>query len=68
MVVEARQGRVTAAYSCQPNAEAVKWFRLAAEQGNANAQQNFGFMYLEGRGVPQDFVEAMKWFAKWLTE
>ena len=54
---------MTAAYSSQPNAEAVKCFRLAAERGNANAQQNLGFMYLEGRDVPQDFVEATKWFA-----
>ena len=25
--------------------EAVKWYRLAAEQGNANAQTNLGNMY-----------------------
>jgi len=36
----------------------VKWFRLAAEQGNAHAQNNLGGMYDSGRGVPQDKVLA----------
>ena len=34
------------------DAEAVKWYRLAAEQGGARAQSNLGFMYETGRGVP----------------
>ena len=38
--------------------EAVKWYRLAAEQGNANAQYNLGVMYDNGEGVPQDYKEA----------
>ena len=29
----------------QDAAEAVRWFRLAAEQGNANAQANLGLRY-----------------------
>ena len=33
---------------------AVKWYRLAAEQGNANAQTNLGYAYNHGRGVAQD--------------
>ena len=28
--------------------EAVKWYRLAAEQGDANAQYNLGVMYDNG--------------------
>ena len=40
----------------------VKWFRLAAEQGNADAQYNLGVMYDKGRGVPQDYKTAMKWY------
>ena len=36
----------------------------AAEQGFARAQYNLGVMYDKGRGVPQDFAEAMKWFRK----
>lgn len=46
-----------------PNdAEAVKWFRKAAEQHDPNGQDQLGLMYLQGRGVLQDFQEAMKWF------
>ena len=29
----------------QDDAEAAKWFRLAAEQGDAEAQHNLGVMY-----------------------
>ena len=41
--------------------EAVKWYRLAAEQGNANAQYILGLMYCLGQGVAQNFIEAHKW-------
>ena len=41
--------------------EAVKWFRLAAEQGVASAQYRLGFMYALGDGVPQDYIQAHKW-------
>ena len=36
--------------------EAVKWYRMAAEQGIASAQYNLGVMYANGQGVPQDYV------------
>ena len=42
--------------------EAVKWYRLSAEQGDAIAQCNLGGMYNEGKGVPQDDKEAVKWW------
>ena len=42
--------------------EAVKWFRLAAEQSEANAQYNLGVMYYKGRGVLQDNVLAHMWY------
>ena len=45
----------------QDAAEAVTWFRRAAEQGHAGAQLNLGLMYAAGRGVPQDNVEAHMW-------
>ena len=45
-------------------AEAVKWFRMAAEQGHVHAQYNLGVLYSEGRGVGQDYVEAAKWYRK----
>ena len=44
--------------------EAIKWYRLAAEQGFAPAQYNLGAMYFEGLGVPQDHKEAEKWFRR----
>ena len=42
--------------------QAVRWYRSAAEQGEAKAQFNLGVMYAEGQGVPQDFREAMEWY------
>ena len=36
--------------------------RLAAGQGHAVAQYNLGVMYENGRGVRQDYVEAIKWY------
>jgi len=39
-------------------AEAVRWYRLAAEQGLANAQIILGAMYANGERVPQDDVQA----------
>jgi TPR repeat protein len=41
--------------------EAVKWFRKAAEQGEAKAQLNLGIMYGTGNGVPEDYVESYMW-------
>ena len=45
----------------QDDKEAVKWYRLAAEQGDAKAQNNLGVSYDNGQGVPQDYKEALKW-------
>ena len=41
--------------------EAVKWSRLAAKQGLANALFLLGFMYANSKGVAQDYVQAHKW-------
>jgi TPR repeat protein len=46
------------------DAEAAKWFRLSAAQGNARAEQSLGQLYYAGRGVPQDYAEAAAWFRK----
>ena len=46
----------------QDDAEAEKWYRLAAEQKNDCAQYNLGVLYNEGTGVPKDVVEALKWY------
>ena len=45
-------------------AEAVKWWRLAAEQGDASAQYSLGLAHAKGQGVPQDYANAVKWFRK----
>jgi hypothetical protein len=45
-------------------AEALKWFRKAADQGNANAEYVVGGVYLNGQGVPQDYAKALKWLRK----
>ena len=42
----------------QDAAEAVRWFRLAAEQGDALAQFDLGVMYATGGGVPQEDAAA----------
>ena len=44
--------------------EAVKWFRQAAEQGNAKAQNFMGVCCYNGSGVTQDYNEALKWYRK----
>ena len=46
-------------------AQAAKWFRLAADQGDASAQTSLGTMYASGLGVPQDYAQAEKWY--WLA-
>ena len=46
----------------QDYAEAVRWYRLAAEQDYARGQTNLGFMYDNGHGVTQDYAEAVRWF------
>ncbi len=47
----------------QDNAAAVSWYRNAADQGNAGAQNNLGVMYGNGQGVLQDYVQAHKWIS-----
>ena len=44
--------------------EAVKWYQLAAEQGDADAQYRLGISYKKGQGVLQDYKEAVKWLLK----
>ena len=46
----------------QNYAEAAKWWRLAADQGNTFAQYNLGTLYDDGKGVPQNKAEALKWY------
>ncbi len=45
----------------QDETEAVRWLRLAAEQGYAPGQASLGAAYLLGGGVPEDLVAAHMW-------
>src|ERR1017187_2343134 len=69
----AEQGNVVAQYDLgqmyrqgngvqQNDAEAVKWYLLAAGKGDTDAQYNLGQMYRQGIGVAQDNAEAAKWY------
>jgi TPR repeat protein len=44
--------------------KAVEFFLKAALQGNADAQNNLGSMYVLGEGVEQNNSEAKKWYTK----
>ena len=39
------------------------WYRLAAEHGMSEAQNNLGGLYGAGLGVPQDTIQAYAWFS-----
>ena len=39
----------------------IGWLALA-EQGDADAQRNLGLMYDNGDGVPENDIEAVKWY------
>ncbi len=38
------------------------WFRKAADQGNAEAQNNIGALYAKGEGVAHEYAQALSWF------
>ena len=40
----------------------VDALRARAEQGDAGALADLGLMYVRGRGVLQDFAEAVRWY------
>jgi TPR repeat protein len=42
--------------------QTLEVLRSRAEQGDARAQYNLGNMYADGDGVPEDDVEAVRWF------
>ena len=48
--------------------QAVFWYRKAAEQGDAPAQNSMGFMFGHGNGVPKDARKAVSWYRKAATQ
>ncbi len=45
-------------------AEAARWYRRAAEKGNAESQYDLGFMLLLGEGGPKDNGEGLMWLER----
>lgn len=45
-------------------AQAVAWYRKAAEKGDATAQNTLGGCYYFGRGAEKNKAEAVKWYRK----
>jgi TPR repeat protein len=45
-------------------AEALKWYRKAAERNHAKAQYFLGVCYLNGWGAAEDEMEGIRWFHK----
>ncbi len=55
-------GHMYANHFPRDEAEAVRWYRLGAEQGHDGAQRYLGDMYGQGRGVLKDAVLAHMWW------
>ena len=45
----------------QDEAESVRWYRVAAEHGDKEAQVSVGEALIAGRGTPVNYVEGRKW-------
>ena len=52
----------SAAYERGDYVQGMELSRKLAEQGHQWAQRRLGLIYAEGKGVPQDFEEAVKWY------
>jgi TPR repeat protein len=52
------------AYDKQDYAAALKEWEPLAKQGNADAQNNLGTMYANGKGVLKDDKQAASWYQK----
>jgi len=53
-----------AAYERGDYEMAYRLVKPLADQGEAEAQFSLGVLYYEGKGVPQDYVEAVNWCRK----
>jgi len=48
----------------EDHAMAARYFLKAAQAGDAQAMDNIGVMYSQGKGVPKDIDEAVRWWRK----
>jgi TPR repeat protein len=53
-----------AAYQRHDYAAALRYWRVAADHGEAAAQLNLGIMYEYGQGVRRDYAQAVVWYRK----
>ena len=53
---------VALAVGAQAQTPELDALRARAEQGDGVAQTTFGLRYVDGRGVPQDDAEAVRWW------
>ena len=44
-------------------AEAARWYRKSADQGNFYAQASLGILYHSGKGVPRDDIQSEMWLS-----
>ncbi len=56
------QADVKAALDRKDYAAALAMIQPLAQKGEAWAQNTLGLMYFSGEGVPQDYVQAHKWY------
>ena len=47
-----------------PSAPSIRALHALAEQGNPEAQFNLGILYDQGRGLPKDKQEAVRWYRR----
>jgi len=48
----------------QDDAQAVSWYRKAADAGDGFGMSALGYMYETGRGVPRNDAQAVIWYRK----
>jgi len=48
--------------------KSFQWTKLAAQQGNREAQYNLALNYLNGEGIPKNLQQALEWLEKSATQ
>jgi TPR repeat protein len=51
-----------AAFGARDYDQAMHWYQIAAQDGDANAELGIGGLYFFGEGVTLDYAEAMHWY------
>ena len=52
------------AYKSGDYATALREWLPLAQQGDATAQFNLGYIYARGQGMPQDYTQAVQWYQR----